>query len=73
MLVPGAERVFPVLARRSDHVPFWTRNIPAIMWTDTAEFRNPNYHQTTDTPDTLDYMFLKRVTMLLAATVFVQV
>jgi hypothetical protein len=25
------------------------------MITDTAFFRNPNYHQETDTPDTLDY------------------
>ena len=70
-VVPGAERVFPVLAR-SDHVPFWRERIPAIMWTDTAEFRNPNYHQTTDTADTLDYTFLQRVTTLLSACVFQQ-
>jgi hypothetical protein len=25
------------------------------MITDTAFFRNPNYHRQTDTPDTLDY------------------
>lgn len=66
-VVPGAERVFPVLAR-SDHVPFWLRQIPAIMWTDTAEFRNPNYHEPSDTPDTLNYTFLKQVTQLLTAT-----
>lgn len=40
---------------RSDHVPFWKRGIPAIMLTDTAHFRNANYHQPSDTPDTLDY------------------
>jgi Zn-dependent M28 family amino/carboxypeptidase len=67
-VVPGAERLFPVLAR-SDHVPFWTREIPSVMWTDTAEFRNPNYHQATDTPETLDYSFLRRVTELLAASI----
>lgn len=70
-VVPGAERVFPVLAR-SDHVPFWQAGIPALMWTDTAEFRNPHYHQPTDTPETLDYTFLHRVTMLLVASVFSQ-
>jgi hypothetical protein len=70
-VVPGAERVFPVLAR-SDHVPFWHERIPATMWTDTAEFRNPNYHQPFDTADTLDYSFLHRVTMLLTACVFHQ-
>ena len=25
------------------------------MITDTAFYRNPNYHQITDTPETLDY------------------
>jgi Zn-dependent M28 family amino/carboxypeptidase len=51
--------------RRSDHAPFWKTGIPALMWTDTSEFRNPNYHQWSDTPDTLDYVFLRRVTQLL--------
>ena len=67
-IVPGAERVFPVLAR-SDHVPFWARDIPAVMWTDTAEFRNPNYHRPTDTPETLNYGFLEQVTKLLTAAI----
>lgn len=62
------EKVFPVL-RRSDHAPFWEVGIPALMWTDTAEFRNPNYHLPTDTPDTLDYEFLRQVTQLLLASV----
>ncbi|HMZ78882.1 MAG TPA: hypothetical protein PLL06_04215, partial [Acidobacteriota bacterium] len=41
--------------------------IPALMWTDTAEFRNPNYHLRSDTPDTLDYGFLRKSTQLLFA------
>ena len=52
---------------RSDHAPFWDAGIPALMWTDTAEFRNPHYHRPTDTPDTLDYGFLQSVTDLLIA------
>ena len=40
---------------RSDHVPFWQAGVPAIQITDTADMRNPHYHQPTDTPDTLDY------------------
>jgi len=60
----GIEKFLPVLAR-SDHDSFWTARIPAIMWTDTAEFRNPHYHSRTDTPDTLDYDFLRSVTQLL--------
>jgi Zn-dependent M28 family amino/carboxypeptidase len=64
----GVEKYLPVLGR-SDHGPFWRANIPAVMWTDTAEFRNPNYHQVTDTPDTLDYTFLRQVSQLLLSVV----
>ncbi len=60
----GLENVFPDL-KRSDHTSFWQRKIPALMWTDTSEFRNHNYHRASDTPDTLDYGFLRRVTQLL--------
>jgi Zn-dependent M28 family amino/carboxypeptidase len=60
----GLEKFAPHL-RRSDHAPFWKTGIPALMWTDTSEFRNPHYHQWSDTPDTLDYVFLRRVTQLL--------
>ena len=56
-------------AFRSDHAPFWYAGIPALMWTDTAEFRNPNYHQPTDTPETLDYDFMVEVTRLLIQAV----
>jgi Zn-dependent M28 family amino/carboxypeptidase len=50
---------------RSDHKPFWDRGVPAVQLTDTADFRNPNYHQPSDTPDTLDY---ERMADLVAAT-----
>ena len=46
---------------RSDHTPFWERGIPAAMLTDTAEFRNPNYHGAADTPDTLDFDFMAEI------------
>jgi Zn-dependent M28 family amino/carboxypeptidase len=59
----GAERAFRDLLR-SDHVPFWEARLPAVMWTDTSEFRNPHYHAPTDLPDTLDYAFLANVTSL---------
>jgi Zn-dependent M28 family amino/carboxypeptidase len=54
---------------RSDHAPFWEEGIPALMWTDTSEFRNPHYHLPTDTPETLDYEFLAGVTRLLVHAV----
>ena len=53
---------------RSDHYPFWRAGIPAIMLTDTANFRNPHYHKPTDTLDTLDYTFMGNVTRALVAT-----
>lgn len=51
--VPGVEW--------SDHWAFWEQGWPAVMITDTAFNRNPNYHSSTDTPDTLDYDRLARV------------
>ena len=39
------------------------------MWTDTAEFRNPNYHSHTDLPDTLNYLFMARTTTLLLSAI----
>jgi hypothetical protein len=65
----GAMRQSVPHAFRSDHAPFWGAGIPALMWTDTAEFRNPNYHRPTDTPDTLDYGFMAGVARLLAHVV----
>ncbi|MGC4073129.1 MAG: M20/M25/M40 family metallo-hydrolase [Nibricoccus sp.] len=42
----------------SDHWSFWQEGYPAVMITDTAPFRNPNYHKPTDTVPTLDYVRL---------------
>jgi Zn-dependent M28 family amino/carboxypeptidase len=54
---------------RSDHVRFWQAGMPAIQVTNTANFRNPHYHRSTDTPDTLDYATLARVTAATALLV----
>jgi peptidase M28-like protein len=62
----GLEKFFPVLLR-SDHAPFWQKKIPAMMWTDTSEFRNPFYHQPGDKPHTLNYTFLRAVSQALTA------
>ena len=45
----------------SDQWSFWRQGYPGIMITDTAPFRNPNYHAPSDTPETLDYGRLARV------------
>jgi hypothetical protein len=49
---------------RSDHAPFWQKGIGAVMVTDTANFRNPNYHQMTDTLENVDQPFFKGATQL---------
>jgi Zn-dependent M28 family amino/carboxypeptidase len=46
---------------RSDHINYIQHQIPAVMLTDTAFLRNPNYHQASDTPDTLDYIEMTKV------------
>jgi Zn-dependent M28 family amino/carboxypeptidase len=45
----------------SDHWSFWQEGYQAIMVTDTAPFRYPHYHMTTDTPDKIDYLRCARV------------
>jgi Zn-dependent M28 family amino/carboxypeptidase len=63
----GMEEVIPALRNicRSDHYPFWLKKFPAVMLTDTAEFRNRNYHTTGDLPDTLNYQAMSRVVEIL--------
>jgi Zn-dependent M28 family amino/carboxypeptidase len=39
----------------SDHRNFWKFGYPAFMITDTAFYRNPNYHSSGDRAGTLDY------------------
>ncbi|HSQ03218.1 MAG TPA: M28 family peptidase [Burkholderiales bacterium] len=45
----------------SDHASFWEQGYPALMITDTALYRYPDYHAASDTPDKLDYERLARV------------
>jgi hypothetical protein len=46
----------------SDHWAFRRAHYPAIMLTDTALYRDPNYHRASDRPDQLNYDALARVT-----------
>jgi hypothetical protein len=46
----------------SDHWAFEEFRYPAVMITDTAYFRYPHYHKTTDTPDKVDVDKLARIT-----------
>ena len=62
----------PVIApemRMSDQFPYWDVGIPALMLTDTALFRNPNYHRPSDLPDTLDYTSMAFISKRLAESI----
>ena len=58
--VPRGGRDVPDV-RLSDHSPFWDRGYNALMVTDTSFLRNPNYHQMSDTIETLDLPFFASV------------
>jgi peptidase M28-like protein/PH (Pleckstrin Homology) domain-containing protein len=46
-LIPGVDL--------SDHLSYWREGYPAVMITDTAFYRNANYHTLDDTAERLDY------------------
>jgi Zn-dependent M28 family amino/carboxypeptidase len=54
--------------RFSDHAPFWDAGYPAVMITDTAMFRNPNYHTPYDTSESLSPDFMAQVAGALILT-----
>ncbi len=45
----------------SDHRNYWEMGYDAVMITDTAFYRNPNYHTPRDTAETLDYQRMAAV------------
>ncbi|NOT21946.1 MAG: M20/M25/M40 family metallo-hydrolase [Nitrospiraceae bacterium] len=67
LVVPGQGEAIPH-TRRSDHASFWDTGYPAVVLTDTANFRNPHYHRETDTVDTLNLEFLSNVVATVTAT-----
>lgn len=56
------ENIAPLSA--SDHLNYWEFGFNAIMVSDTAYFRNKNYHKESDTIDTLDIAKMKYVVEL---------
>jgi hypothetical protein len=51
----------------SDHLSYWRHGYPALMVTDTAFFRNDQYHQAGDTAGRLDYQRMALVVRGVAA------
>jgi hypothetical protein len=52
-LIPGVDF--------SDHLSYWREGYPAVMITDTAFYRNANYHTMGDTAERLDYRRMGQV------------
>jgi hypothetical protein len=65
LVIPELLLVAPLAVdlRRSDHASFWDESVPAMMLTDTANFRSSAYHckGRPDTVDTLDLPFAVQV------------
>jgi Zn-dependent M28 family amino/carboxypeptidase len=55
----------------SDQWSFWKEGYVAVMITDTAPFRNPNYHEMSDRPESLNYDYMARVVQGVARVVAV--
>jgi len=45
----------------SDHLNYWGHGYKAVLITDTAFYRNHNYHMKSDTPETLDFSKMAEV------------
>jgi hypothetical protein len=60
LFLPFDGRILPE-TRLSDRASFWDAGLAALTVTDTAFFRNPNYHLATDTIDTLDFTFMAQL------------
>ena len=63
------ESIFPISTAHgielSDHSSFWKFDYPAIMITDTAFYRNQNYHENSDTIDKLNFRYFTRLVFAL--------
>ena len=69
---PSEGGAFPDVVKdagRSDHWAYWRHGWPALMVTDTANFRYPYYHTLEDTPDKIDYERTARVVRGLEAVI----
>ena len=53
----------------SDHRSFWKFNYNDVMVTDTAFYRNPQYHGIGDTPELLDYERMAKVILGLKSAI----
>ena len=60
LTVPWSGYLIPNV-RLSDHASFWDKGYKAVMITDTAFYRNPHYHRSSDTMKKLDFSFMAQL------------
>jgi len=53
---------------RSDHAPFWYQGVGAVLVTDTANLRTPHYHESSDTPNTIERSFFAGAAQIVVNT-----
>ncbi len=65
LALPDSLKLSPATGslRPSDHASFWENEYPGLQFSDTANFRNPNYHcqNGSDLPSTLDMNFVTQI------------
>jgi Zn-dependent M28 family amino/carboxypeptidase len=66
--LPGNGTIAPDF-RRSDHQHFWDLDIPALMITDGANFRNQHYHLPSDDVSKIHFTFMSKVVKATVATI----
>lgn len=56
---------------RSDNWSFWQKNLPAICVSQDweADFNDKNYHTLADTPETLNFDYMKRAALAITSGV----
>jgi hypothetical protein len=53
----------------ADYLPFEALGYPVIGFHDDGVTKNPNYHRSSDTHDTLNYEYMASITNLTIATI----
>ncbi len=71
LTVPDSLKTSPLIRdlRRSDHAPYWSIDVPAMMVTDTSEFRYKPYHCRNGAKDSIEKLNADFSTQIIQVTV----
>ena len=57
---------------RSDDTPFFVKDVPTVLISDSADFRNPNYHKPTDVLESINPEFISKQANAVISTISMQ-